>query len=116
MALEARQDEPAAPELAAPENPDEAEGPGDAPPASLCSRFNLKKLREDPGERKRLWDASGAGVLADEYINEHGWEFWVMDLDEKIFGDKGSASDHWDCRDKGGLCNIEKECREFPPF
>lgn len=78
-----------------------------------CESVNVANLR-DAGESKEIWDRTTAGVLADEFINEHGLEHWVQDLDQKIFGKEVSNS--WDCFDWGTQCELVKECCELTPW
>lgn len=78
-----------------------------------CESVDVANLR-DAAESKEIWDRTTAGVLADEFINEHGLEHWVQDLDQKIFGKEVSNS--WDCFDWVTQCELVKECCDLRPW
>lgn len=88
--------------------PVDVETDGEVPLIS-CSDVDVRELR-DPEEAKRIWDDSGAGKLADDYINEHGVEYWVQNLDQDVFDRDGGVSYSWDCREWGSRCELQQEC------
>ena len=79
-----------------------------------CDDISIQSFRSNR-IAKEIWDKSGAGVIADEYIEDFGIENWVQNLDQNIFHDKASVSTRWTCRDYDNECNLgSKECSKWP--
>lgn len=57
-----------------------------------------------------LWHDSLAGVIGDDFINEHGLERWALQLDKEIFNEPQNS---WFCEDPFTRCEVDKECRKF---
>lgn len=75
----------------------------------VCADVNIRDFR-DTEEAAQVWHDSGAGVIGDEYISEHGFENWVQNLDQDIFDIRTDVSDSWDCGDWETECKLENEC------
>ncbi|PGH07394.1 hypothetical protein AJ79_06296 [Helicocarpus griseus UAMH5409] len=76
-----------------------------------CSAADVTKIR-NPKKARKIWDASEAGVIGDEWINKHGLKNWVQDLDQRVFKKDGLTSS-WNCHGREAKCELDRTCKEY---